>query len=177
MNFEPKNKKEWYNWLKLNYNKSNGVWIVLKKNNEKLKDIDILEIALCFGWIDSIAKKSNDITKKIRYYGPRRKGSGWSKRNKQIIDNLIKDNRMEDSGMIKILDAKKDGSWNKLDEVEQLIIPNDVKEELINKNLLSKFELLSKSKKRMFLEKLVYSKKIETRLKRIEEIILFLNNI
>jgi uncharacterized protein YdeI (YjbR/CyaY-like superfamily) len=176
MTFEPKNKNEWYNWLKINYNKSNGVWIILKKNNEKLKDIDILEIALCFGWIDSVAKKSTDMTKKIRYYGPRRKGSGWSQRNKQIIDNLIKDNKMEESGLKKIQDAINDGSWTKLDEVEQLIIPNDLKNELSNKKLLSKFELLSKSKKKMFLEKLVYSKKIDTRLNRIKDIIIFLNN-
>jgi len=83
---------------------------------------------------------------------------------------------MKEPGMKKIQDAINDGSWTKLDDVEQLIIPNDLKEELINKKILSKFELLSKSKKRMFLEKLVYSKKIETRFKRIKEIIMFLND-
>ena len=176
MSYEPKNKKDWYEWLKINYNKSNGVWIILQKKNENLKDIDILEIALCFGWIDSLPKKSIDITKKIRFYGPRKKGSGWSRRNKIIIKKLFLDNKMEEEGITKIKEAINDGSWKKLDDVEKLIIPNDLKKELIKLNLLSNFESLCRSKKRMFLEKLVYYKKIETRLKRINEIILFLNN-
>ena len=175
MFYEPKNKKEWYEWLKINNNKSNGVWIIIQKKNENLKDIDILEVALCFGWIDSLPKKSLDITKKIRFYGPRRKGSGWSRRNKLIIKKLLMDNKIEEPGITKIKEAKKDGSWTKLDDVEKLIIPSDLKKELIILNLLSEFESLSRSRKRMFLERLVYSKKIETRLKRINEIILFLN--
>lgn len=175
MFYEPNNKNEWYNWLKINNNKSNGVWVIIPKKNNNLKDIDILEIALCFGWIDSLPKKSIDDTKKIRFYGPRRKGSGWSKRNKLIIKKLFIDNKIEEPGLKKIKEAKQDGSWSKLDNVEKLIIPIDLKKELINLNLLSKFDLLCKSKKRMFLEKLVYSKKPETRLKRINEIILFLN--
>jgi len=175
MFYEPNNKKEWEEWLKINHNKSNGVWVVIPKKHENLKDIDILEIALCFGWIDSLPKKSVDITKKIRFYGPRKKGSGWSKRNKLIIKKLFIENRMEEPGILKINSAKKDGSWTKLDDVEKLIIPDDLKKELINLKLLYQFESLCKSKKRMFLEKLVYAKKTETRLKRINDIILFLN--
>jgi len=83
---------------------------------------------------------------------------------------------MEESGITKIKEAINDGSWTKLDDVEKLIIPDDLKKELIKLNLLSKFELLCRSTKRMFLEKLVYSKKEQTRLKRINEIIIFLNN-
>jgi len=64
MSYEPKNKDDWYTWLKANHNNSNGVWVIILKNNEMLKDIDILEIALCFGWIDSKPKKSIDNTKK-----------------------------------------------------------------------------------------------------------------
>jgi uncharacterized protein YdeI (YjbR/CyaY-like superfamily) len=147
-----------------------------KKNND-LKDIDILEIALCFGWIDSLPKKSLDNTKKIRFYGPRKNGSGWSRRNKLIIKKLFTEGKMEESGILKINNAKKDGSWSKLDDVEKLIIPNDLKKELKNLNLLSTFELLCRSRKRNFLEKLVYAKKLETREKRINKIIIFLNTI
>jgi len=81
---------------------------------------------------------------------------------------------MEEAGIQKIKDAKKDKSWIKLDDVEKLIIPNDLKKELIKFNLLFNFKLLSRSNQRMFLEKLVDAKKIETRIKRINYIILFL---
>ena len=150
--------------------------IIIPKKNINLKDIDILEIALCFGWINLLPKKSFDDTKKIRFYGPRKKASGWSRRNKLIIKNLFIEDRKEESGILKINEAKKDGSWSKPDDVEKLIIPNDLKKKLINTNLLSNFEVLCRSKKRMFLEKLVYAKKIETRIKKINDIILFLNN-
>jgi uncharacterized protein YdeI (YjbR/CyaY-like superfamily) len=73
MFYEPKDTNE---WLKINHNKSNGVLVIIPKKNNSLQDIDILESALCFGWIDSLPKKSLDNTKKIRFYGPRKKGSG-----------------------------------------------------------------------------------------------------
>ena len=174
--YEPKNKIDWYNWLKQNYNKSNGIWIIIPRNYDKLKDIDILEIALAFGWIDSTAKKSLDITKKIRYYCPRRKKSGWSLRNKKLIKKLIKENKMEESGLLKVSEAKKDGSWYKLDDVENLIIPNDLYKELVNVKLLEKFKSLSITNKKMFLLKLINSKRETTRIKIIESIILYLFN-
>ena len=46
------------------------------------------------------------------------------------------DNKIEEVGSLKINTAKKDGFWTKLNDVEKLIIPNDLKKELIILNLL-----------------------------------------
>ena len=51
-----KNRKEWRNWLSQHHDKSNGIWLVFyKKHTGKatLEYDEMVEEALCFGWIDS----------------------------------------------------------------------------------------------------------------------------
>lgn len=68
--------------------------------------------------------------------------------------------------------AKQNGSWTILDEVEELIIPNDL-EKAFKKYKGSKdyFLSLSKSTKKMILAWIVLAKRQETRQKRIDEIV------
>jgi hypothetical protein len=44
MFYEPNNKKEWHEWLKINHDKSNGVYVIIERKDKNLTDIDILEI-------------------------------------------------------------------------------------------------------------------------------------
>ena len=57
--FEPKNQKEWRNWLEKNHKTQKEIWIIFyKKSSGKqvLTYQNILDEALCFGWIDGIEK-------------------------------------------------------------------------------------------------------------------------
>ena len=129
-----------------------------------------MDEALCFGWIDSI-KKKRDAESSIQYFGKRKPKSTWSKINKQKIEKLIAEHRMSQAGYDAIAIAKENGSWEILDSVEELIIPEDLMFELSSRtNALEFFQSLSKSIKKMMLYWIISAKRPETRQKRILEI-------
>ena len=131
---------------------------------------DAVHEALCFGWIDSI-KKKRDAESSIQYFGKRKPKSTWSKINKQKIEKLIAEHRMSQAGYDAIAIAKENGSWEILDSVEELIIPEDLMFELSSRtNALEFFQSLSKSIKKMMLYWIISAKRPETRQKRILEI-------
>jgi len=78
---------------------------------------------------------------------------------------------MSQAGLDCITIAKENGSWEILDNVEELIIPEDLALELsIRENATEFFQSFSKSTKKMMLQWLVLAKRPETRQKRILEI-------
>ena len=70
----------------------------------------------------------------MQYFSRRKPKSNWSKLNKEKVTKLIKNNLMTKAGFDSIETAKQNGSWTRLDEVEALVIPDDLKEELANYN-------------------------------------------
>ena len=77
-----------------------------------LKAGDALEEALCFGWIDGVMKRIDDESY-IKYFSARRKDSKWSEKNKALAEDLEKRGLMTDFGREKILEARKNGQWDK----------------------------------------------------------------
>jgi uncharacterized protein YdeI (YjbR/CyaY-like superfamily) len=102
----------------------------------------------------------------------RRKSNGtWSKVNKAKIQRLTEEGLMTQAGFNCIETAKLNGSWEILDEVEELIIPEDLDLEFQKRpGLKSYFLSLSMSDRRNILQWLVLAKRQQTRLKRIQEI-------
>lgn len=130
-----------------------------------------MDEALCFGWIDSV-KKSIDQETSIQFYSKRKAKSTWSKINKEKVEKLIQAGQMTNAGLTVIDIAKQNGSWHILDEVENLIIPDDLLNALkARENAEEIFNNLSKSAKKLMLTQLVLAKKSETRQKRIAEIV------
>jgi uncharacterized protein YdeI (YjbR/CyaY-like superfamily) len=170
----PKNRTDWRNWLEKNHQSKKAVWLVYYKVSSKSPSItwgEAVDEALCFGWIDSTKKTIDDVSY-MQYFSKRKPFSNWSKVNKEKIANLIQNNRMEKAGFDSIEIAKQNGSWTKLDEIEALIIPFDLKEQLINhKNAADYFENLSQSMKKLLLNWVASAKREETRRKRISEIV------
>jgi uncharacterized protein YdeI (YjbR/CyaY-like superfamily) len=170
----PTNRQQWRNWLQKNHDKKQSVWLIYykkKSNKPTVSWSDAVNEALCFGWIDS-QKKSIDEEKFKQRFSRRKTNSTWSKVNKQKIKLLTEEGLMTKAGLRMIEAAKQNGSWAILDEVEELIIPEDL-EVAFKKRAGSKryFLNLSKSKRRYYLQWLVSSKRQETRLKRIVEIV------
>ena len=171
--FYPKNPEQWRDWLRENHMRENGIWVLQynkKSNKQTISWSDAVDEALCFGWIDSLKKKLNEESS-IQYFGKRKPKSTWSKINKQKIEKLTIENRMSQPGLDIIQIAKENGSWEILDSVEELLIPNDLAVELSNReNATEFFHSLSRSVKKMMLQWIILAKRPETRQKRIVEI-------
>lgn len=172
--FQPKNREEWRAWLIANHASEKSVWLVYSKKNSALPTItysEAVDEALCFGWIDSTTKSIDAITYR-QYFTRRKVKSVWSRVNKEKIKRLISEGRMAMAGMQSIEAAKQNGSWTALDDVENLLSP-DVLKNALNKNATAAvyFENLSRTDKRNILQWLAAARLETTISKRVNEII------
>jgi len=170
--FYAKTQKEWRNWLEKNHRSEKAVWLIFYKKGSGTQSTnyaETLEDALCFGWIDSKANKRDDESY-YQYFAKRKPESNWSKVNKEKVAKLIEKGLMTPAGFESIETAKQNGTWSALDEVEELIIPPDLKL-LFDKNKTASdyWEKFSRSAKRAILEWILNAKRPETRQKRITE--------
>lgn len=145
---------EWRTWLEENHQTEQSIWVIcntVKSNLPVARWSDLVDESLCFGWIDS-TRKPIDQYSFMQLFSKRKPKSTWSKINKEKIERLIGGNLMQEAGYETIRRAKENGSWNILDSVEELIIPDDL-EEAFKINIGSKdyFLSLSKSMKKMML--------------------------
>jgi uncharacterized protein YdeI (YjbR/CyaY-like superfamily) len=172
--FYPKSKTEWRKWLQENHVSKQAVWLVYYNKKSKLESItwsEAVDEALCFGWIDS-KRISIDNNTSHQFFSKRKPKSTWSKINKNKVQALIEKGLMTNAGLVCIETAKQNGSWTILDEVEELIIPADLETEFRKKPVAKEFfSKASKSVKKIILYWLLSAKTIETRQKRIREII------
>lgn len=172
--FYAKDIKVWRKWLEKNHLSKQSVWLVFYNKNSEKKSIswsESVDVALCFGWIDS-KKISIDKETSHQFFSKRKPKSTWSKINKQKVQQLIENGLMTEAGYKSIAIAKENGSWTILDEVEELIIPEDLEKEFADSpNSRDFFMGLSRSSKKIILYWLVSAKTTETRKKRMAEII------
>jgi uncharacterized protein YdeI (YjbR/CyaY-like superfamily) len=167
-------RAEWRRWLSRNHQRTQGIWLVSFKKNSGQPGIryeEAVEEALCFGWIDSLPKKLDDLRWQ-QWYSPRKPKSVWSKINKERIERLIASGKMRPPGLQKIEAAKADGSWTALDSAEALEIPPDLAAAFrANPPALGYFDAFPRSVKRGLLGYLSAAKRPETRAKRIQVLV------
>jgi len=90
------NRQAWRAWLAENYDKEKEIWLVYpKKASGKPRILynDAVEEALCFGWIDSTAKRIDESSYAQRF-SPRKPKSKYSEANKQRLRELIKQGKV-----------------------------------------------------------------------------------
>ena len=170
-----RSEKEWERWLSKNHSKKNGIWIKYFKKDSDTKSVtyaEAIDAALCFGWIDSQAKKYDDRSW-LQKFTPRRSKSIWSKRNREHVDRLIKDGKMKAAGLKEIEAAKNDGRWEQAyDSPKTMEIPEDLLKELSkNKKAKTFFETLNKTNVYSITWRLQTAKKPETRAARMKTIL------
>ena len=168
---EVKTRSDLREWLQVNYQRKNGVWLVTYKKPSKyyFPYSDIVEECICFGWIDSLPRKLDE-ARTMLYISPRKEGSNWSKVNKEYVTRLQQAGLIHEAGLQKIEQAKQDGSWSFLDDVEALILPDDLKLALSdNKTARENWSAFPPSVKRGILEWVKNAKRSETRIKRIKD--------
>lgn len=108
-----KTREEWRNWLLENSQSEKAVWLVLHHKKSKIHGININEAteeALCFGWIDSLAKK-RDAESYYLTFTPRNLKSKWSKPNRDRAEKMIAQGLMTEHGQKMIDIAKQTGRF------------------------------------------------------------------
>ncbi|MEM7119091.1 MAG: YdeI/OmpD-associated family protein [Chloroflexota bacterium] len=169
---QPTDREAWRTWLVENHKSTAGIWLILYKKASGKQTFtfnEAVEEALCFGWIDSLPRKL-DADRSMLYFALRKPGSGWSRVNKERIARMEAAGKMMPAGLAKINAAKADGTWTKLDAVENLEIPDDLSEAFDRyPSARENFEAFPRSVKRGILEWILNAKRPGTRSKRIEE--------
>ncbi|MBI5205562.1 MAG: YdeI/OmpD-associated family protein [Nitrospirae bacterium] len=109
----------------------------------------------------------------MQKFTPRNDKSIWSELNKRRVEKMIAEGKMTESGLKKINEAKRNGSWNKLAGVNNTdIVPADFNSALqTNKKAVEYFKSLSTSNKKLYLWWIISAKREDTRSKRIREAI------
>jgi uncharacterized protein YdeI (YjbR/CyaY-like superfamily) len=100
-------------WLEANHAESDGIWLKFAKKGTGVETVvyaEVLEVALCFGWIDGQVKRRDEESFRQRFT-PRRPKSPWSARNVGHIARLTTENRMTPAGQAAVDAAKADGRW------------------------------------------------------------------
>jgi len=106
--------KQWQSWLAEHHAQSSGLWLLIAKKGSSKVSITIseaLDVALCYGWIDS-QRKGYDTDYYLQRYSRRQSKSPWSKINVGRAEALIAARRMRKPGLAAIAAAKADGRWS-----------------------------------------------------------------
>lgn len=165
-------REAWRAWLSVHHARPDGVWLVSWRRHTgrpALTYEDIVEEALCFGWVDSTAK-TLDEERSMLYLAPRRKGSGWSRPNKVRIERLEAAGAIAEPGRRVIEAAKLAGSWTLLDGAEALTIPPDLADAFArHPGSREHWDTLSASARKQTLAWIAQAKRDQTRARRVEQ--------
>jgi uncharacterized protein YdeI (YjbR/CyaY-like superfamily) len=89
-------RKAWREWLSKNYAKEPEIWLVYPKKHTgkpRISYNDSVEEALCFGWIDSTAKRIDEDSYAQRF-SPRNPKSNYSQANKERLAKLVEQGKV-----------------------------------------------------------------------------------
>jgi uncharacterized protein YdeI (YjbR/CyaY-like superfamily) len=101
-------------WLEKEGAGSDGLWLKIAKKGSGVKSVsygEALEVALCFGWIDS-QKRGFDERFFLQRFTPRRPRGRWSRINREKAEELIEAGRIRPAGLAQVEAAKADGRWD-----------------------------------------------------------------
>jgi uncharacterized protein YdeI (YjbR/CyaY-like superfamily) len=169
---EPRDRAEWRAWLERNADTTASVWLAIGKKGGTVTSLtyeQAVEEALCFGWIDSTVRKLDEARYK-QLFSRRKPRSTWSRSNKERVARLEAEGMMAPAGLAAVELATENGSWSTLDEIEDLIVPDDLARALAaSPPALANFESFSPSARKMFLYWIANVKRPEKRAERIAE--------
>lgn len=120
-------------WLEENGDTCDGAWLKIAKKGTGKRSVtyaEALELALCFGWIDS-QKRGFDEAYFLQRFTPRRPRGRWSKINREKAEALIAADRMRPTGLAEVEAAKADGRWEAAYAGQRTAeVPDDLRREL-----------------------------------------------
>lgn len=169
---EPDSRAVWRAWLIEHHAEAPHAWLVTRKKaagGPALSYDDACEEAICVGWVDSIPRRL-DQERTMLYFAPRKAGSGWSRPNKERVARMETAGQIRPAGQTVIDAARADGSWSSLDDVENLVVPDDLARALDARlGARDEWDAFPRSAKRGILEWIHTARRVQTRTRRIEE--------
>jgi len=162
-------------WLEENHDSSAGLWLKIAKKGAGKRSVtyaEALELALCFGWIDS-QKRGFDEECFLQRFTPRRPRGRWSKINREKAEALIAAKRMRPAGLAEVEAAKADGRWEAAYEGQRTAkVPEDLQRELDASPAAAEFfASLDSANRYAILYRLDEAKKPETRERRLRKFV------
>ncbi len=172
-------RKDWERWLARSHAKASGIWLRFFRTGSGVASIthpEALTAALCYGWIDGQLKKDGDPESWLQRFTPRRPRSLWSKRNRELVEQLTAVGKMKPAGEKEVAAAKADGRWDRAyDSPREMTIPPDFLSEVARSpEAQALFATLNKANLYAIAWRLQTAKKPETRAKRIQAIVAML---
>ena len=169
---------EWEAWLEHNHAQPEGVVIKIAKKDSGVESVrypEVLESALCFGWIDG-RRDALDERHFLQLFTPRRPRSRWSRINRDTVERLTAGGRMRPAGLKEVQRAKADGRWRAAYESQsRSTVPEDLQRELdARPGARAFFAALSSQNRYAILYRLQDAKRPDTRARRLAEFVAML---
>jgi uncharacterized protein YdeI (YjbR/CyaY-like superfamily) len=168
-------RDEWRRWLEANHATEKEAWLAILKKQSPRPGVyyeEAVEEALCFGWIDGLARSAAPGYYHQRFT-PRRPGSIWSVSNQQRVERLLAQGKMTEAGMAAVRAAQENGQWEAAIQREDVSsLPDDLRRALeADPAAQAGFEKVPASKKKQLLYWLASAKTEQTRQKRLQQIV------
>lgn len=93
-------RNDWRSWLLNNHAVAKDIWVVRTKEGS-LTHLASIEEAICFGWIDGLAK-CTPTDELAQRFSPRRPAGNWTELNKARAQRLIRLGLMTEAGKAKL---------------------------------------------------------------------------
>jgi uncharacterized protein YdeI (YjbR/CyaY-like superfamily) len=169
---------DWERWLDEHHASAPGVWVRFAKKKAEFSSIsyaEALDLALCYGWIDSQVKTFDEASY-IQKFTPRGRRSVWSKVNRAKVEALFEAGRMRSAGIAAVELAKQDGRWDAAyDSQRNIEVPEDFARALEgNPSAHEFFATLTGANRYSVLWRIQTATKPETRARRIAELVAML---
>jgi uncharacterized protein YdeI (YjbR/CyaY-like superfamily) len=169
---------DWEKWLDEHHATALGVWLRFAKKKAPYTSVtyaEALDVALCYGWIDSLVKTFDDDSY-IQKFTPRGRKSLWSKVNREKVAALEAAGRMRPAGIAAVDAAKADGRWDAAyDSPGKAAVPDDLERALkANPAALEFFATLNRANRYAVIWRVQTAKRTETRERRIAELVVML---
>jgi uncharacterized protein YdeI (YjbR/CyaY-like superfamily) len=172
--YHPEDLAAWRAWLAASHDSARGVWVASWRKASGRDPVpyeDLVEEAICFGWIDSTVNILDD-ERALQLMTPRKPRSGWTRLNKRRVAAMEAQGRMTDAGRRAVGVAKDNGWWTIYDAVEDMLEPDDLADALdASPDARSAWDRFPPSARKQMLWWIVSAGRPETRTGRIARIV------
>jgi len=169
-----KSASEFRQWLEVNHARVSELWVgFFKKDSGKggLTYAEALDEALCFGWIDGLKKRVDELSYTHRF-SARKPKSNWSRINIQHAERLKKAGLMTRAGLKAYLarEPERSGAYS-FENAPRKLPAADEKQFRADKTAWDFFQQQPPGYQRMVIWWVVSAKKPETRARRLGRLI------
>jgi len=169
-----KSAAEFRRWLEVNQALVSELWVgFFKKHSGKfgLTYAEAVDEALCFGWIDGLKKRVDELSYTHRFT-PRKPKSNWSRINIQRVERLKVAGRMTHAGLeaYAAREPKRSGAYS-FENAPRKLAAADEKQFKADKTAWEFFQWQPPGYQRLAIWWVVSAKKPETRARRLGQLI------